>query len=476
MAVYRHTLSGLLLAILCITGLLSPAVFPQSRDAERRPLNSFNLRYLRLSFSTPTARPLSMGGAAIALSDDPTAATINPAGLVFYVRPAISPSTKLSVREFSEPAVVTGSDDMEVRHTDLFFDEALLSAVVQYKRLHLSTFREVIYDARLSFQSLQTIEVDPALPVETVIQRNFPSRKTLLKTRIVDNGLSLAWGFSERLNFGASLRLTRLEYHLNEEQYYENEFPGPALQYRGLNHITADNLYLLQSIDEKRWGIGFSAGMISHLSERLMVGLVYNYRPAFDLKSNIFLPRYSVSRGDSLITFASREDTTTRVRYDLPDAYGIGIAYKYRGRLNIALDLVRVRYSELLSPAEKSRSGRDPRNLIQDDLPGGIDPEKQNDLVLEDGWEFHAGVEYILKVGARKLRLPLRIGYYYDPGHIAHAREGQAAFQPLFPEEKGYHHATAGLGFFWGEKLRLDGAMDLTPKAITLVGTTIYVF
>ncbi|MCB0314602.1 MAG: outer membrane protein transport protein, partial [Calditrichaeota bacterium] len=264
---------------------------------------------------------------------------------------------------------------MEVRHTDLFFDEALLSAVVQYKRLHLSTFREVIYDARLSFQSLQTIEVDPALPVETVIQRNFPSRKTLLKTRIVDNGLSLAWGFSERLNFGASLRLTRLEYHLNEEQYYENEFPGPALQYRGLNHITADNLYLLQSIDEKRWGIGFSAGMISHLSERLMVGLVYNYRPAFDLKSNIFLPRYSVSRGDSLITFASREDTTTRVRYDLPDAYGIGIAYKYRGRLNIALDLVRVRYSELLSPAEKSRSGRDPRNLIQDDLPGGIDPE-----------------------------------------------------------------------------------------------------
>ncbi|MCB0296647.1 MAG: hypothetical protein KDG51_15730, partial [Calditrichaeota bacterium] len=86
MAVYRHTLSGLLLAILCITGLLSPAVFTQNRNAERRPLNSFNLRYLRLSFSAPTARPLSMGGAAIALSDDPTAATINPAGLVFYVR------------------------------------------------------------------------------------------------------------------------------------------------------------------------------------------------------------------------------------------------------------------------------------------------------------------------------------------------------------------------------------------------------
>lgn len=475
-AVYRQALRRLPAAILGIACLLSLDAFPQNRNAERRPLNPFNLRYLRLTYSTPTARPLAMGGAAIALSDDPTAATINPAGLVFYVRPAISPSTKLSVREFSEPSAISSSDDKAVRHTDLFFDEALLSAVVQYKRLHLSTFREVIDDTRLAFQSLQTLRVDPTLPAESVIQHNFPSRRTLLKTRIVDNGASLAWGFSEMLNFGASLRLTRLEYHLNEEQYFENDFPGPAQQYRALNRISADNLYLIQTIDEKRWAVGFSAGMIGRLSNRLMLGITYNHRPAFDLKSNIFLPRYSVNRGDSLITFTSREDTTARVRFDLPDSYGIGIAYKYRGWLNLAMDLVRMRYRELLSQADNHRGERDLRNLIQDDLPGGGDPDQQSDLVLDNGWVFHAGVEYILKVSARNYRLPLRIGYYYDPGHIAHARTEQPQFQSLFPQEQGSHHATAGLGFFWGEKLRLDGAIDISTDAITLLGTTIYVF
>ncbi len=455
---------------LLLSGLLSLPLFGQSAQ---RPVGSFNLRNLSFRFSIPTARPLSMGGAAIALPDDPSAATINPAGLSFFSRPAISSSSRLRSLEITEPAVNALNAPVSLADRDIFFDQSLISAIVIIKGVRLSTFRETVYDARFSYQALQPFRSENLSGTEELYTANFPSRRTTLRMQIIDNGGSVAWRFSEKLNFGASLRLTRFQYNLVERSYLRNnpyiEDAYPQSKFR------PENLYLLQTIDEKKWGIGFTAGFLSRLSSRLVIGLVYNRRPAFTLNAARYFPRFEVfGVGDSTRTYPAGEDSIAAVHFDIPDSYGLGVAYKYRGWMNITFDVIRRQASQLVKSAPVAGS-LNPLNLIQDDLPGGGDPESQPDLTLEDQWEFHLGIEYLFRLPGR-VRLPVRAGYYYESNLIPYAVDQKPELQQRFPREKRQHHWTGGLGFFLGDKLRLDGAIDIAGNAVALVGSSVYTF
>ncbi len=467
-----------LLLLICIGSiiLLSSNALSQNRDATSRPFNVFNLRNLRFDFSVPSARPLSMGGAAIALSDDPTSVIVNPAGVAFFVRPAISSSVRLTTQRFKEPSYDCALQPGDIEDRDFLLDQTMVSAVVPFmENVYFATFREVIFDARLSYQNNRPLLLDDDASAEDIISRNFPSQRTVLKMGVVDNGGSIAWQINEKLNFGASLRLTRFEYSLNDRQYFNSHYgndPAQCLE----NTITPANLYLIQTVDKKDWGVGFSAGILSRLTSRLVVGAVYHRRANFDLNSTIFLPRYAVNRGDSLITFESREDTTTHVRLNIPDSYGIGLAYKYRGWMNLTMDLIRIRYSELANASPGVGNSRDPRDLIQDNDANGFDPEGTSDLGQGDRWEFHAGLEYIFRVLPQKYRLPVRIGYYFDPSHIIHSVDDKPELNLSFPKAGDEHHFTLGLGFFWGKGLRLDGAVDISANSLEFVGSSVYVF
>lgn len=111
------------------------------------------------------------------------------------------------------------------------------------------------------------------------------------KTQIIDNGLSLAFGLGSKLFFGASLRITRFEYTLLEKQYFSSNFPDNAPGCYE-NTLTRENLYLIQDVDEKEWGLGFNLGLLSPLSDKLTVGLTANFRPSFDLKFTHHLPGF----------------------------------------------------------------------------------------------------------------------------------------------------------------------------------------
>lgn len=450
----------------------------QERLANYRPLNTFNLRNLQFNFSVLSARPAAMGGAAIALPDDPATVSINPAGLGLFARPAISLSVRLNSIKFEEPASGCNIENNQVEESEMFFDQVLLSAVIVHKGLRFATFREGVFDAKLSFEAINRFSIPaPGLRAEEILRQNFSTRKTSLHIQVVDNGGSLAWRFSSKLNAGATIRLTRLEYSLIEGQFFENEFDSVNALHCTESDISADNLYLIQTVDERKWGVGFSVGLLSRLTNRLAVGLVYNKRPAFELESHIIRPQFNIQYNNSSTIMPAQEDTTVRIPFKLPDSYGFGLVYKYRGWMNIGFDVLRVRYSQMMNANAKLSPAGDPRNLIQDDLSNsGQDPEGQPDLTLQDQWEVHAGLEYIFNFSSSKWRFPVRLGYYYDPPHIAFARDNNPLLQEAFPKQDGQNHFTGGLGFFFTERVRADGAIDVSSNSWVIVGSSVYTF
>ncbi len=473
-AVVRFYLIGLV--VICLT--VSSSVTAQS--TANRPFNPFNPRNLRFDFSVPATRPISMGGAAIALADDPSAANINPAGVALFTKPALSIGTRINQSRVEEPDGNVDNPGVVEQKSEFIFDHNSLTTIVPIKSIRISTFRETVYDSRFSYINPTSLIVPAASGLtdqRDLYRQNFPTVQRELRMQIIDNGGSLAWRLSDKLNFGFSLRLTRLEYDLVEREYFENDIPNLNSPGVVFNSVSADNLYLVRTVNNNDWGVGYNFGFLSKLSDRLSMGLVFNHRPTFNLDTRIFLPRYSGAGVFTGRSFAAQEqDSTFNVRFDMPDSYGLGLAYKYRGWLNIVADIIRFEYEEMVSGSSDGSSTQ-LTNLIQDDDRfDGRDPENADDIGLDSAWEFHIGMEYIHKFAESGHRLPLRIGYYYEPGHVISAEDTKPNLQAAFPGEGSSHHFTGGLGFFIQGKLRFDTAFNISDRSIQILGSTAYVF
>ncbi len=456
---------SLLLGVL----LLGMPGFSQTRQAGARPANAFNLRNLQFGSFHSATRAMAMGGSAIALSDDPSAAMINPAGSALFSRPALSATTRLHSEKLREPTVDSrrGADILETR--DINFDQPLISATVGLGGFQLGTFRETVFESRQKFEVQQLFRPEGSGPAEQILARNFPSRKVVVRNQIVDNGLSLATRFSQRLYLGASLRLTRLDFRLSERQYLESNWNRTVESGLRLSEFGIENLYLWQTVDERQTRAGFTAGILTRLSDRLLIGAVYNRRPSFDLISETFFPEFTVTRGDSTIRFPASTDGGRTIRFNLPDTWGIGVAYKYRGWMNLSVDLVRIRYSEMARAAEEFLL----RDLIQNNHIAA--PQQGPDLFLEDSWEVRGGLEYIFRLKSRR-RLPVRVGYYQKTAGTFYAPGTAPDLQSVFPKAHKQHHYTGGLGIFFSEKLRIDGAADVSTAGFVLMGSSVYTF
>lgn len=449
--------------------LLGIAGFSQTREAGARPANPFNLRNLQFNSFIPAARALAMGGSAIALSDDPSAAMINPAGSALFSRPALSATTRLQSEKLFEPTVDAqrGAGTLETRDTN--FDQPLIIATVGLGAFQLGTFRETVFESRQEFAVQQAFHREGGGSAEDILARNFPSRQVITRNQLVDNGLSLAVRISQRLYLGASLRLTRLDFRLTERQYLESYWNRTAESGLPVSEFLVENLYLWQTIDERRLRPGFAAGVLTRLSSRLLIGAVYNHRPSFNLKSETFFPEFKLIRGDSTIIFPASSDGGRTIRFNLPDSWGIGVAYKYRGWMNISVDLVRIRFSEMALAAGEFLL----RDLIQNNHT--VRPGQGPDLFLEDRWELRGGLEYIFRLKSRQ-RVPVRVGYYQKTAGTFYAPDTAPTLQTAFPKPEKRHHFTGGLGVFFSEKLRIDGAADVSGAGFVLMGSSVYTF
>lgn len=489
-----------------------------------RPFNLINLRNFRIDFTVPSARALAMGGAGIGLSDDPSSMTLNPAGVRVISRPAIASSTRLSGFTIREPLFEkeffanTEKEPFSEPVKDLFVDQTLLAASIPWGRVRLLAFRETVLDkrfnltARLPFrvQAVDTTGLTAQDGEATLKQwalthlgQNFSSRKTQLQIQIIDNSLGITLSLSSRFGLGIAGRLTQLTFHLAERQYFPTSVTFPVVPSQNTEaqyELESENLYRVQTIDEKRWDLSWTLGFQARLDRRLLVGAVVNLRPTFRLNALDTFTQFRFAgsvegAGESAhLDFERREIEVKNLRLNIPDSYGIGLLYRSNRRIKITADVLYIRYSELLKALDAVEK-KAPLNLIQDDdlelLENGdirrTDPDNSRDVGLSDKLEIHAGVEYLWKFRRNRVELPmlLRGGYYFEPGHIIHAvtDRGQdevgTVITASYPRARDRHHLTLGIGYPWSRALRLDLALDLTvspAEAAVLVISSYYQF
>jgi len=345
-------------------------------------------------FAGAGARALAMGGAFLGLGDDATAAEFNPAGLQILRRPEAA---------------------WQFTHTfdrrDDFLFASSIDRVNNPSRMGLRgresdewttpSFASYVHPGQKitwAVSQLTTIDFDRSLD-DVSGDREFHST-----TRSTNNafGLSFATDIKPRLHLGTTLRMNRFDF------YHRDNLIGP------------------DPVELTDWSPSFNVGLLWRKSKDWSFGAVY--------KSS-----------------QKVEGLGGEVNTQLPETWGIGVAYHPNDKIRLLADIDYISWSDFDS--------------ISDD-----------DFVRNDVTRFHLGGEYLLSVEDDKACL-VRAGYMLEESNALFYDGPQSNLLTSgFPEEDDLHHITFGFGVA-REKYQIDWAVDhVVDGATTLILSMVHYF
>lgn len=417
---------------------LAPLVLAQD-PAPQAPLALSVSEAFRLGFtvSGAGARATGMGGAFVAVADDATAASFNPAGLaqlrtfeVSFVGRKSAFDLDLNSAESPKTAVFLPQYDRYRGHSPsepqfLSFTAPFLvgtrNAVVQLSRQRMFTMNQ---DYTRSWYAVSSTDPNTYRFLdEHIVQKGEVERWTLAAAMEVTprllaglswNSWGGAWTFHSDTN-AAQLPVIRFQVPKQAQATLDQE-----------NHLHGQNL-------------GF--GLLWR-SEQVRVGLAYQapftakYRYSGNYESGTTFANLSKVTSGPLET----QGRTYEVHW--PETLAVGLSYRPHPQWQVALDWSRTPWSK----AKISAPGTvfDGQNFLDPAAPAatgtGLQPADQP----VDTEHLRTGVEYLLFV--RKLIVPLRVGYFREPQPMRDAISGENRVLV------GY---TFGTGVKWGD-LRLD--------------------
>jgi long-chain fatty acid transport protein len=435
-----------------LIGLGIPAVGEAISNTETFGGFEFNLNH-------PGARALGMGGAFLAVADDATAAVTNPAGLPILQRPEISAEVKFTTYTNTIQAFTNTRQEgfADVYHSRDFDDHVTTPSFFSFVYPTERFVGAVFVREQVNFESHFTTD-GVFLPNGS---RLFPVTSRLDITALNFGGgvgLNLAKIHPLLPNIGGSLEFSQGSVNSLTQRFGLGDFLGPP-------NFSEGNVRQQTSVSGSDIDVGFNVGMLWKPIEDLSVGAVFRRGPRFDLQETAIFPR-QVDDGELSLDFTQVFD----FRLKVPDTYGVGIAYRFFDRLTIALDVVWIRYSQLLGNFQ----------LVID--PGDVEA---NQYKLDDATEVHVGAEYIFFI--RRIPLAVRAGFFVDPDHkirFTGAQVNQRVLFPagqvnqrvLFPGGKDQVHVTGGVGIVPIPGLQIDFAVNQSDTVQEFVISTVYRF
>lgn len=396
----------------CRTGvlyLLLPlflgCTLPQFARAQELPDLGITLP-ASINFASPPtpvgsgARAEGMGGAFIAIADDATAASWNPAGLIQLERPEVS----------CVGAFVWNSESP----TSLRPDVELASGEYQDQNLN---FLSVAYPFRVFRRNLVVslnLQRMYDFHAETEVLAPFKDLFGSQKIRSVQSGTlytitpSAAIQILPSLSFGLSVN------------FWKDGVPGKEwkqevqVQGKGIGVVENEEVrfHYNGSIFEEYgfWGINLTAGVLWRVGKILTVGGVVKtpFRADLDFKHKSQLE--IVLEDHTSEPISSSQRVSKEIYMDMPLSYGIGISTRFSDALSIDLDFFRTEWSGL----ERESFIEDLLDFVWVDTeaPSG---KGRDVLAGMAGATNHVrlGGEYV--VFHRAFALPLRLGAFYDP-------------------------------------------------------------
>jgi long-chain fatty acid transport protein len=237
--------------------------------------------------------------------------------------------------------------------------------------------------------------------------------------------ISVAYKVNEDHALGVSLVLAETRFRAYGLQAFQN-FPG----------VPSNPDYVTNNGFDYSYGAGIKVGWLGEfMDDKLSVGLAYasrTYMTKFDKYQSLFAEQGG---------------------FDIPENYGIGIAFKPVKNLVIAADVTRIIYSDIKS-INNLGPGINPGGLGTGGIPSLSDPSKQlgKDAGMGFGWQdmtvYKLGVQY----GVNN-KLQVRAGYNYGATPIP---DDQVTFNLLAPGTVE-HHYSVGFTYRANDVLEVTG-------------------
>ncbi|MCG3118961.1 MAG: hypothetical protein ALAOOOJD_01257 [bacterium] len=450
-------------------------------QVQRPPVPQFSFMQLRLVPVNPAGRPTSLGGAFTGVADDATAAAINPAGLSFLLRPEISLSHALGWRARDFPVGRTEEEDGTRRQLHFVFDQTFVNIAYPYRGFTFALYRQVAFRSAFDFSRQQFLTLATARPLTLEEQLgasgNFPGIGSEFFAEVIHNAVAIAKALHRRFRLGLTVRATELHLQLHEQHYFDpdlwlrSSFNGENIRI-GTNR--AEGLYRTYHLHKNGFAPSWSLGVVAELHSHLTAGIVYQYLPTFNVENRITLPAYRLpdrtpaDGQDDEIRFPPQE-MSVPFQLDLPDHFGVGLAWKPNARTLLAADIALCRNHTLLRHLNQ--------DLPQDDKPAGngsyIDPDGPQDVRVKNLVAWRGGLEYTLFKW--KFNFPIRCGFYTEPNFGLQAVSGDVTLKREYPEELAYFHFTGGIGLVL-KNVRFETSVDLSSTLVEAIGSAVVSF
>lgn len=337
------------------------------------------------------ARATGMGGAFIAVADDATAASWNPAGLINLEKPELSFVYSYFNRSHSYDSTShpeLGERDQEMDVSDInyaslaypfkLFDRNMI-ATLNYQRLYdMNKQVDVHYlwdtgggdtvDDRIGFSQKGYLgAISPAFAVQLLPE----------------------------LYLGATLNIW-------------NDFAGTTSWENSYHSSGVGTLSGTVYDESVEWtnkytfsGVNANLGLLYTLNGKYSFGLVYKLPFSADVTRKTTLNFSQTFPSFPAANTVLSSTTSERLTMKMPASYGFGVAYRHSDSLLLALDLYRTMWSDfVIIDAAGNRKNPITGGDISDGRPG-------------DTTQVRLGGEYLF-IG-EKVVVPLRAGFFYDP-------------------------------------------------------------
>jgi long-subunit fatty acid transport protein len=337
------------------------------------------------------ARATGMGGAFIAVADDATAASWNPAGLIHLEKPEVS----IVYSYFNRDQSYNSSTHPEMSHTKNEMDVHDINfASVAYPFVLLDRNLIVTFNYQRLYDMSKNVSFNYNYPPGIV--GSVKGRYNMKQEGYI-GALSpaIAIQILPELYFGATVNIW--DDFANTSSWkntskFSGQFSSPFLNF-GID--TAEtNKYKFSALNA-------NLGLIYTLSGKYSFGFVY--KTAYDAdvtREKNFMATYNHAG----LPPDTQVDPTKidKFKYSMPASYGLGFAYRHSDSLSFALDVYRTEWSDF---------------AITDQATGiKINPVSNKPIAEgkpKDTTQIRLGGEYLF-IGDKTV-IPVRAGLFYDP-------------------------------------------------------------
>jgi long-subunit fatty acid transport protein len=336
------------------------------------------------------ARAMGMGGAFIAIADDATAASWNPAGLIQLERPELS----IVGAYYNRKEEFSSSSHPEIGNTGKIDDTNLNYFSVSYpfhfyRNIVVSVNYQRLYEFKRSF------DYPLFLPeLDSVSQTGFSQDGSLGAL-----GLAAAIEITPKVSFGATLNIW------TGDLFWDNGWKG-AFSQRTVATVGGTPISFDTHVTDKYSdfsGVNANFGLMWNITNSLTLGAVIKTPFDASIHHEFDFTQTTTFGAPINVTNTSQKSIEENVDLRMPLSYGIGLAWRVSDVLSFDLDVYRTNWSEYILRDSKGNKF------------SPIDGRLEGDSDVEDTTQVRIGGEYLFILPENNIVVPVRAGFFYDP-------------------------------------------------------------